>query len=284
MSPSFSYQRHTPGRVPFEETFSWQDRPNLSAIRTLSEQCYQVDQCRNLDDGLIQAVQGGLARAWLDQEGRAYVQMGPNQLELLVHPQCRGQGWGQWLLQASLQQAQGCLEVWAYGDRPRVVVWLERAHFKTHRVLYSLRRQGPPPPAPEWPGGWQVRSFRKEDLPAWHALHTGLQSDPARAWSEHRLLSQLQQPDTPAQNFWLLHHDGQLRGYAWLKRDEIFMFALDPQCRGCGMGRRLLQFALSRCKEAAWGYCDDTRPEALGLYHKLGFAEVGRDRCLRRSM
>jgi mycothiol synthase len=285
MSPSFSYQRHTPGRVPFEETFSWHESLNLSRIRTLSQLCEQVDHCRNLDDSLLQAVLEGHARGWLEDEGRAYVQMGPNQFELLVHPQWRGLGWGEWLLQASLRLAScNYLEVWAYGDRPRVVRWLERAQFQTQRVLYSLQRPGPPPPPPDWPPGWRVQTFETETVEAWHSLHTRLQRDPERAWSRQRLLSQLLQPDTPADRFWLLWQESELRGYLWLKGEEVFMFALDPLCRGCGMGRRLLQWGLAQCPQGAWGYCDESRPEALGLYRKLGFLEVGRDRCLRRSM
>lgn len=281
MSPSFSYQRHTPGAVPFKETFSWQVPPSLSGVRTLSQQCAAVDGCRNLDDALLCAVQLGTASGWLEEQGRAYVQLGPNQLELLVHPDWRGQGWGEWLLGRILADSPPSpLEVWAYGDRPRVAAWLEGHGFRTHRILYSLKHQGGRPEKPDWPDGWRVATYRQEDLDAWHALHVRLQKDPGRAWSRARLLTQLEQPDTPADRFWLLWQEQDLRGYVWLKGDEIFLFALDPLCRGCGLGRRLLQFGLSHC-ETGWGYCDDTRPEALSLYRKLGFVEVGRDRCLR---
>ena len=284
MSPSFSYQRHTPGRVPFEETFSWQERPNLSSIVTLSEQCLLVDGCRNLDQGLLLEAQAGQARAWLEDQGRAYVQLGPNQLELLIHPDWRGRGWGQWLLEAGLRSFSGShLDIWSYGDSPRVWAWLERQNFRSQRLLYCMRREIEPPDEPEWPQGWQVACFREGDLASWHELHVRLQSDPTRAWSQQRLLRQLQQPETPPQSFWLLWEGGQLRGYLWLKEDEIFLFALDPGSRGCGLGRRLLQFGLSRCKQG-WGYCDDRHPQVLELYRKLGMVEVGRDRCLRRSM
>jgi mycothiol synthase len=203
-------------------------------------------------------------------------------VELLIHPECRGQGWGSWLLQTVLNRLQEPVDIWAYGDNPRAVAWLERHGFGSHRLLYSLRREGPPPAPPDWPQGWRVQSYADEHMPAWHELHVRLQRDPARAWTRARLQQQLLQPETPAHRFWLLWQGDDLRGYVWLKGEEIFLLAVDPVCRGGGLGRRLLQFALAQCQHG-WGYCDESRPEALRLYRQLGLVEVGRDRCLRLS-
>ena len=50
MSPKSSYQRHTPGRVPFENAFSWQEEPCSQRIAALSEECRAHDGHRNLDE------------------------------------------------------------------------------------------------------------------------------------------------------------------------------------------------------------------------------------------
>jgi len=278
MSPSFSYQRHTPGRVPFEDAFSWHGSVCAQGIRALSELCARHDGHRNLDDGLLQQVLAGSAQAWLENQGRAYVQRGATQLELLIHPQWRGQGWGSWLLAKALETGPE-VTAWAYGDRDSTVQWLERNQFTSHRLLYKMVFQEAPPPPPEWPTPWRLETFQEGQAEEWHRLHVGLQKDPVRAWSLDRLHLQLKQPETPPSRFWLLWEGVQMRGYVWLKQDEIFLLALDPAARGQGIGRRLLQWAMSQA-EQAWGFCDQS--ETLGLYRKLGFSEVGRDRCLRR--
>ncbi|MFN8612334.1 MAG: GNAT family N-acetyltransferase [Vulcanimicrobiota bacterium] len=243
---------------------------------TLSSHCAEHDGHRNLDDGLLQEVQAGSALSWLEAEGRAYMQLGSQQLEILVHPDWRGLGWGSWLLQRALKE-RSRLTTWAYGDRPQTVSWLEKHRFTTHRVLSKMVYLEEPPPPPDWPEGWSLRPYQAGDAEAWHQLHVSLQTDPGRAWSLQRLQRQLQR--TPAERFWLLYHEYRMKGYLWLKDDEIFLLALDPASRGQGVGRRLLQWAMSQSRQT-WGFCD--QPATLELYRRLGFTEVGRDRCLRR--
>lgn len=278
MSPNSSYQRHTPGRVPFEDAFSWQESPCARAIGALSALCSAHDGHRNLDEALLLEVQAGSAQAWLEPQGRAYVQLGAHQLEILIHPDWRGLGWGSWLLQRALSERAG-LTTWAYGDREETVVWLERHGFETHRLLSKMVFLQEPPDPPDWPGGWSLRTYRESDAEAWHRLHVSLQTDPSRAWSPQRLQRQLQK--TSPARFWLLFQDESMRGYLWLKDNEIFLLALDPASRGQGVGRRLLQWAMSQSQQT-WGFCD--QPATLELYRRLGFTEVGRDRCLRRSV
>ncbi|MBN9418337.1 MAG: GNAT family N-acetyltransferase [Candidatus Eremiobacteraeota bacterium] len=279
MSPKSSYQRHTPGRVPFENAFSWQEEPCSQRIAALSEECRAHDGHRNLDDGLLQEVLAGSARSWLEAEGRAYVQLGERQMELLIHPEWRGQGWGSWLLQRVLREREELI-TWAYGDREATVLWLERHRFQSHRLLFKMRYEQEPPAPPDWPSGWRLEPFQRSHTHDWHQLHVGLQKDPSRAWSLRRLEHQLTCPETPPERFWLLWEGLQMRGYVWLKEDEIFLLALDPACRGQGLGRRMLQWAMSQSRRT-WGYCDES--ETVALYRKLGFSEEARDRCLRHS-
>lgn len=289
-----SNQRHTPAAVPFQNGFSWQRTGNRPAILQLSAACQLHDGCRNLDDSLLCSLLEQIEPSWgwLESEGRAYVQSRLRgtlgQLEILIHPQWRGRRWGSWILQRTLQhlKEQGGQQVdtWAYGDRAPTVEWLGRFGFRSQRLLLQLERPLQPCPAPCWPAGWQVRRFEHSDVEAWHQLHLRLQVDPRQAWSQQRLLRQLEDPQTPARQFWLLWQGEQLRGYVWLKGCEVFLINLDPDCRGLGLGQSLLLWALAGCQEAATVFCDATREGAVKLFERVGFLEIGRDRCLRKDL
>jgi mycothiol synthase len=208
-------------------------------------------------------------------------------LELLVHPEFRGRRWGSQLLAHGLLwlQEHGCqrAQLWSYGDRRRTVDWLTRLGFASVRVLFQLQRDVSSVEAPVWDEGWSVRPFL-DDSQAWHALHLRLQSDPAQAWSLEALRKQLRDPATPPSDFWLLWDRDVLRGYVWLKGNEIFLFALAPEVRGRNLGSKLLAWALAQGDGRASVYCDDQRPAALKLYQNFGFQEVARDRCLQATL
>lgn len=272
MSSSFSNQRHTPTAVPFEGGFSWQPEICADRLQALSAACQAADGCRNLDDSLQRRAP---ARVWLESEGRAYFFEHSGRLELLVRPDCRGRGWGTWLL----QKASTGVECWAYGDHPASVAWMERHGFSSQRVLSMLRHPGGAPPPGGLPPGWRWETYEHGQAEAWHRLHCSLQSEPTRAWTRQRLDWQLQQRETPPAAFFLLWQASDLRGYLWLKQEEVFLWALSPECRGQGLGRWMLQWALAQGARRA--FCDDTRPAARRLFLQCGFEEVSRDRCLR---
>ena len=283
-----SYQRHTERPLPGLESFSWDLSADEKKVRDLSSACSAADGCRNLDEVLLWAAAEGRAWAWWDPTGQSYLAVCPQgRLELLVHPTLRGQGVGTALLREGVARLRELkvprVSVWAYGDRAPSVVWLERHGFVTEQVLYRLDRVGEKVEFFEWGPDWSVRLFRSEDAEAWHSLHTSLQLDSSQAWSLETLRRQLQDPRTPAAEFFLLWQGSRLRGYLWLKGSELFMFALDPSCRGRGLGSKLLAFGLNRLEGDAFVYCDDKRPAALALYRKFGFQESARDRCLTQQ-
>ncbi len=264
--------------------------PSEEQVRELSAACQSADGCRNLDDSLLWAYLDGRADGLWDPEGAFLSLDGSNpegRLQILVHPSRRGRGLGQKLLHLGLQKLRekGCrtATLWAYGDQPRTVAWLQHQGFQHQRLLLQLRRPSTPTDLPSWPEGFHLQPLRKgQDEGAWLTLHQSLQAHPSRAWSLQALERQLLQPDTPPEAFHLLWQGHSLRGYLWLKGEEIFIFAVDPAVRGQGLGRKLLQMGLSR--GATEVYCDDTRPQALGLYQSSGFLEVARDRCLSKTL
>lgn len=291
MSVLLSNHPHTPAVVPFQKAFAWQELRSPGPIATLSHLCSQHDGYRNLDDGLTQSLLQGSEQhwGWLERDGRAYVQAARRatlgQLEVLVHPEWRGLGWGQWLLDTASAwlRDRGCREVdiWAYGDVARTVDWLQRQDFQSQKVLASLARGRGKVALPDWADGWSLARFRPQDAAPWHELHSRVQRDKRQTWSLQRLYQQLQDPLTPAQNFWLLWQRKRLRGYIWLKQDEIFLWAVDPDCRGQGLGNRLLAWACSQGGRRA--FCDASNLAAMGSLQRLSFSVVSRDRCLRRT-
>lgn len=269
----------------------WTAAPPTEAwVRQLSHACQSADGCRNLDDSLLWAYLDGRADGLWDPLGAFLSLDGGNpegRLQILVHPDHRGKKIGQKLLHLGLQKLRekGCQSttLWAYGDLPRSVDWLEREGFRHQRLLFQLRRPPTPTALPLWPEGFRLQPFRPgDDEGAWLTLHRSLQANHGRAWSLQALERQLLQQDTPPQAFHLLWQGDTLRGYLWLKGEEIFMFAVDPQVRGQGLGRKLLAWGLSQ--GGAFVYCDDSRPQALGLYQSSGFQEVARDRCLTLTL
>lgn len=80
--------------------------------------------------------------------------------------------------------------------------------------------------------------------------------------------------------------DKEVAGYLCLKQvldeAEILDVAVDPDFRGRGVGRRLVDWAVLFCRERKLNLlCLEVRVgnhEAIALYRRLGFLEVGRRR------
>lgn len=77
---------------------------------------------------------------------------------------------------------------------------------------------------------------------------------------------------------------GRLVGYICpmqlLDEGHILNVAVDPDLRGCGVGRLLVQQVLDDCRAAGAAFVSlevrVSNHAAISLYKKLGFAEVGR--------
>lgn len=77
---------------------------------------------------------------------------------------------------------------------------------------------------------------------------------------------------------------GRLVGYICplqlLDEGHILNVAVDPDLRGCGVGRLLVQQVLDDCRAAGAAFVSlevrVSNHSAISLYKKMGFAEVGR--------
>lgn len=63
---------------------------------------------------------------------------------------------------------------------------------------------------------------------------------------------------------------GQIRGFVGVADGRIEMLFLAPDARGQGIGRQLLQFAITRMS-ASFVDVNEQNPQALGFYRHMGF-------------
>jgi ribosomal-protein-alanine N-acetyltransferase len=104
------------------------------------------------------------------------------------------------------------------------------------------------------------------------ALHATCFPDP---WNAAAISALLVAPGT----FAFAHEDGFVLARAAGGEAEILTLAVAPQARGKGLGRGLLQAAITRARElgaqAMFLEVGADNPAALALYAGLGFAKAG---------
>lgn len=129
-----------------------------------------------------------------------------------------------------------------------------------------------------------------EDLPALSRIHD---KSFAHGWSEddlHRLMQDtgalMLVARTPGK-----HRDATLQGFVLVRNvadeAEVLTLAVDPSCRGRGLGKALMQQALfqlygQRCT-CLFLEVDASNHAAVSLYKGLGFRKVGERKSYYRS-
>ena len=132
--------------------------------------------------------------------------------------------------------------------------------------------------------GVTVGPLAPEDLPR----AAEIQATAPEAWSLPALEEELASPCGRLFGLW---REGRLEGTAVfqliLDEASLLNLTLEPECRGRGLGRRLLEDSLSLLKSQGAAFCylevrSQNQP-ALGLYRRLGFEETGRRRGFYQS-
>lgn len=101
-------------------------------------------------------------------------------------------------------------------------------------------------------------------------------------WSRTHFHDELKSPHSFP--FSAFDGSGRLVGYICpmmvLDEGHILDVAVDPECRGLGLGRLLVEKVLAVCREQGAEFVSlEVRPSnesAIGLYRHLGFVETGR--------
>jgi mycothiol synthase len=232
--------------------------------------------------------------------------------ELCVHPLHRRHGLGRALVLAAIAAAEerdpaGRLRLWAHGDHPSASALALSLGFARSRVLWQMRRSlRSPVPAVELPPGVHLRPFRPgTDDAAWlelNALAFADLPDQGR-WTQSDLAARLAEPWFDANGFLLaVRDDGTLAGFHWTKvhgsaQDggahdhdpigEVYVLGVDPRAHGAGLGTALtlagLHYLRGRGLDQVMLYVDESNPQAIALYRKLGFAQWSTDVMFARQ-
>lgn len=79
----------------------------------------------------------------------------------------------------------------------------------------------------------------------------------------------------PQAEFWLAERDGRILGFMGLSGTHIDSLFLDPEVRGQGTGRKLVEHALVLGSGLSTDV-NEQNPEATGFYQHMGFRITGR--------
>ena len=239
-----------------------------------------------------------------------YARVDDGSAELVVHPQCRRQGYGTALLDRVLDLAgDRPLSVWAHGDLPGSAELLAPRGFSRARVLLQMRRDlagVDPDPRPALPDDVTVRPFRSgRDEAAWLAVN-------ARAFAAHpeqgRMTAEdlrLRQEESwfDADGFLLAWRGapddgGELLGFHWTKVHpagdagpeavgEVYVLGVDPDAQGLRLGRALTDLGLAHLRGRGLGqvllYVEEDNAPAVRLYEGRGFTRFAVDVSWRRN-
>lgn len=220
--------------------------------------------------------------------------------ELVIHPEFRGQGYGQSLLSEITRITSPRL--WSHGDLESAQKLALGNGFGKVRTVLQLRRSLEQP-LPKLSSEIEIRTFLPSlDEQSWLALNNRSflghpeQSDWSPADLAHRMMEKWFDPS----GFFLATKNQMLIAFCWTKIHgahahshedeeshghdpigEIYAMGVDPTARGEGLGRALtiagLGYLRAKGLRSAMLYVDEENISAISLYRSLGFVEWGRD-------
>ncbi len=80
----------------------------------------------------------------------------------------------------------------------------------------------------------------------------------------------------PATDLYGIVRNNEICGFMGVSENKVEMLFLKPDKRGMGLGRRLLELALTKLKTYKIDV-NEENPDALGFYQHLGYKVVSRD-------
>ncbi len=290
----------TPTRISAGDFDPTGDDGPAAALRQVVEAATEQDGAAPLDEATLLSLRHGLGSShlWMvDDVGFAWLHGGA--LDLVVHPDARGQGLGRALAAASTE-APGPVTAWSHGNHPAAAVLAGAFGFDRVRDLWVMRRSLADLPA-QRPSGEEsgedvtrIRTFRVgEDEEAWLRLnaeafaHHPEQGATTRADLDERIA----QPWFDPAGFFLATRGDRLLGFHWTKvhgsrvtdgaYGEVYVVGVSPSAQGGGLGRRLTLAGLEHLASLGLGevilYVEADNAPAVTIYERLGFTHAPRD-------
>lgn len=224
--------------------------------------------------------------------------------ELVVHPAHRRRGYGSALISAVVAGAEEPgIRLWAHGDLPAAAALARSAGFTRFRALWQLHMllTGRALPAPAWPAGVSVRTFRPgEDEDEWLAVNgRAFAHHPEQgSWTRKDLEVREGEPWFDPAGFFIAERDGRMAGFHWTKVHpadgdggapigEVYVVGVDPGQQGGGLGRALTLAGVAHLQRLGLTqvmlYVDESNTAATRMYTALGFSRWHTDVMYRRS-
>lgn len=235
-------------------------------------------------------------------------------LELVVHPDHRGLGYGRLLVDAAAAAAPDArLRLWAHGDSSPARALADAMGFREVRRLEQLRRSlySPLPPV-ALPRGVTVRAFRPgADDGEWLALNArAFAGHPEQgSWTAQDLAARMREDWFDPEGFLVATDDvdGRMLAFHWTKIHggaghphdedgshghddsthahepigEVYVVGVDPAAQGRGLGHMItlagLHWLRGRGLPQAMLYVEADNAPALAVYRGLGFTHWDTD-------
>jgi ribosomal-protein-alanine N-acetyltransferase len=125
-----------------------------------------------------------------------------------------------------------------------------------------------------------IRRMREDDLAAVREIERRSFSNP---WSDNTFRGEIQNTSVSFPMVVVRRPGEEVVGYIvyWRIRDDVQVnnVAVDPGCRGLGLGEAMVRYVIARSREAAATFITlevrQSNTPALTLYRKLGFEIMG---------